>query len=233
MAKQITIFAGHYGSGKTNLAVNYAIALRKAGHEVVICDVDIVNPYFRTKDSEEVLRENGVRLIASPFANSNLDIPSVPPETSAAFDVSGVYSVFDVGGDDSGAVALGQFADRMNEREHEMILVINRHRLLTSRPEEVVTYMREIEAAARMRFTGIANNSNLGPQTTCEGFLQSLPYADAVSRLTGLPVLMHCVRADLAEQLAGKVPLLFPVHIYGKSEWKISEERKSFFHQLT
>ncbi len=221
MAKRITIFAGHYGSGKTNLAVNYAIWLRKTGKEVIICDVDIVNPYFRTKDSEEVLNRHGIRLIASPFANSNLDIPSVPPETSMAFDNSGVYSVFDVGGDDSGAVALGQFADRMKAEEHEMLLVINRHRLLTARPEEVAGYMREMEAASHMRFTGIANNSNLGRETTCEGFLQSIPYAQRVSELTGLPVLMHCLRADLAEKLTEPVPNLLPVEIYGKTEWKI------------
>lgn len=221
MAKRITIFAGHYGSGKTNLAVNYALALREEGREVIICDVDIVNPYFRTKDSEEVLNRHGVRLIASPFANSNVDIPSVPPETSIAFDKSGVFSVFDVGGDDSGAVALGQFADKMKKEEHEMVLVINRHRLLTARPEDVVDYVREMENASHMRFTGIANNSNLGRETTCDSFLQSIPYAQRVSELTGLPVLMHCLRADLAASLKEPVPHLFPVHIYGKEEWKI------------
>lgn len=221
MAKHITIFAGHYGSGKTNLAVNYALALRKDGKDVAICDVDIVNPYFRTKDSEDVLKRHGVRLIASPFANSNVDIPSVPPETSAAFDCAGLYSVFDVGGDDSGAVALGQFADRMKASEHEMVLVINRHRLLTSHPEDVIEFVRDMENASHMRFTGIANNSNLGPETTCEGFLRSIPYAQRVSELTGLPVLMHCLREDLAQQLREPVPNLFPVRIYGKNEWKI------------
>lgn len=221
MAKHITIFAGHYGSGKTNLAVNYALALRKDGKDVAICDVDIVNPYFRTKDSEDVLKRHGVRLIASPFANSNVDIPSVPPETSVAFDCAGLYSVFDVGGDDSGAVALGQFADRMKASEHEMVLVINRHRLLTSHPEDVIEFVRDMENASHMRFTGIANNSNLGPETTCEGFLRSIPYAQRVSELTGLPVLMHCLREDLAQQLREPVPDLFPVRIYGKNEWKI------------
>ncbi len=221
MAKHITIFAGHYGSGKTNLAVNYALALRREGKEVIICDVDIVNPYFRTKDSEEVLNRHGVRLIASPFANSNVDIPSVPPETSMAFDREDVYSVFDVGGDDSGAVALGQFADRMKAGEHEMILVINRHRLLTAQPEDVVGFVQEMEAASHMRFTGIANNSNLGQETTCESFLRSIPYAQKVSELTGLPILMHCLREDLAAKLSEDVPKLFPVHIYGKNEWKI------------
>ena len=188
---------------------------------MIICDVDIVNPYFRTKDSEEVLNRHGVRLIASPFANSNLDIPSVPPETSMAFDREDIYSVFDVGGDDSGAVALGQFADRMKAGEHEMVLVINRHRLLTSHPEDVLGFVRDMEAASHMRFTGIANNSNLGHETTCESFLQSIPYAQRVSELTGLPVLMHCLREDLAAQLVEPVPGLFPVRIYGKSEWKI------------
>lgn len=221
MAKRITIFAGHYGSGKTNLAVNYALAVREEGKAVIVCDVDIVNPYFRTKDSEDILECRGIRLIASPFANSNLDIPSMPPEIAIAFDNPDVYSVFDVGGDDNGALALGQYADKIMAKEHEMVLVINRHRLLTSVPQEVACYMREIEQASHMRFTGIANNSNLGLETTCAEFLKSIPYTQQVSELTGLPVLMHCLRADLVEQLTESVPNLFPVQIYGKKEWQL------------
>ncbi len=221
MKKKVTVFAGHYGSGKTNLSVNYALALRRDGKKVVVCDVDIVNPYFRTKDSEGVLNEHGVRLIASPFANSNLDIPSISPEIYTAFDDNTVYSVFDVGGDDSGAVALGQFAAKMEEKEYDMFLVINKYRLLTARPQDVVEYMKEMEAVSHMKFTAIANNSNLGPETTCERFLSSLPYAQEVSRLTGLPVAMHCLRADLARELGREVPSLFPVNIFYKENWQI------------
>lgn len=221
MKKKVTVFAGHYGSGKTNLSVNYALELRREGKKVVVCDVDIVNPYFRTKDSEGLLNAQGVRLIASPFANSNLDIPSISPEIYTAFDDDAVYSVFDVGGDDSGAVALGQFAAKMEEKEHDMFLVINKYRLLTSTPQDVIEYMKEMEAVSHMKFTAIANNSNLGPETTCEKFLNSLPYAQEVSRLTGLPVAMNCLRADLAQQLEEEVPNLFPVSIYRKEDWKI------------
>lgn len=221
MEKRITVFAGHYGSGKTNLALNYALYLKCRHDHVMVCDVDIVNPYFRTKDSEEMLQEHGIRLISTQFANSNLDIPSVPPETIVAFQDADAYSVFDVGGDDSGAIVLGQYADRISRCGYEMLLVVNKYRLMTATPEFVLDFIREIEAASALRFTGIANNSNLGEQTTIVHFERGVAYANEVSRLSGLPVVMHCLREDLVPELAVRPENLFPVNIYRKEQWKI------------
>ena len=108
--KRVTLFAGHYGSGKTNIAVNYALRLKKEGKPVVIADLDIVNPYFRTKDSEEELRAAGIRLISSEFAGSNVDLPSLPQEMYTVTDNREEYAVLDIGGDDRGAYALGRYA---------------------------------------------------------------------------------------------------------------------------
>ncbi|ODU55674.1 MAG: hypothetical protein ABT01_05640 [Clostridium sp. SCN 57-10] len=221
MEKKITVFAGHYGSGKTNLSLNYAVYLRQKHENVMICDVDIVNPYFRTKDSEEMLKQHGIRLISNQFANSNLDIPSVPPETASAFNDLSAYSVFDVGGDDSGAIVLGQYAARIAQSDYEMLLVVNKYRFMTASPESVLSYIREIEAASSLRFTGIANNSNLGDQTTLEHFWRGIDYANEISRLCGLPIRMHCLRADLAKTLEIIPEHLFPVEIYRKEKWKI------------
>ena len=223
--KRITVFAGHYGSGKTNLSVNYALALRKRHDKVMVCDVDTVNPYFRTKDSEKVFAEHGIRLVGARFANTNLDIPSIMPDTFAAFHSSDMYSVFDVGGDDAGALALGQFAELISETEHDMLLVVNKYRLQTSKPEDLMQYVREIERASKIQFTAIINNPNLGRQTTKDCLLSSLDYIEEASRLSSLPVKWNCLREDLIDdEVRAKVPNLFPIKVFYKENWHIEEE---------
>ena len=108
--KRVTLFAGHYGSGKTNIAVNYAMKIRRDGNAVVIADMDIVNPYFRTKDSETELNEAGIRLISSEYASSNVDLPSLPQDLYNVIDDKSNFAVLDIGGDDRGAYALGRYA---------------------------------------------------------------------------------------------------------------------------
>ena len=212
--KRITLLAGHYGSGKTNIAVNIALQLKKERDRVAIADLDIVNPYFRTKDSEKELTEAGIRLIVSEYANTNLDIPALPQEMYALVDDKGLTGVVDVGGDDQGAVALGRISPAIaEENDYDMLLVINRYRPLTRDAASTVEVMREIEKAASLPFTGIVNDSNLGADTTAEVILSSLPYAEEVSKLTGLPVVMTCAEDKLAGELSGKVNNLFPLHL--------------------
>jgi len=221
--KRITIFAGHYGSGKTNLAVNYALSLREKHEYVTVCDVDTVNPYFRTKDSEWIFKEKGIKLVAPQVANSNLDIPSIPAETFSAFDDKRIYSVFDVGGDDSGAIALGQFADRISAADYEMLLVINRYRLLTSDPESLIQFKEEMEAASRLRFTGIANNPNLGVESDAGMLARSQEYNQKVSELAGMPIKLQCIISARGEP-EGEIENYFPLTIFGKPNWYIQEE---------
>lgn len=192
--KRITLFAGHYGSGKTNAAVNYAFALKAAGLEVTIADLDTVNPYFRTKDSEKELTEAGIHLISPEFANSNVDLPALPAEMyNVVFDKSR-HAVLDIGGDDRGAFALGRYTPSiLEENDYDMLFVINCYRPLTSTPEDTVEIMREIEAASGIPFNGIVNNSNLGPETTPETVKDSFEYASSVARLSGLAIKLTTV----------------------------------------
>ena len=217
--KRITLFAGHYGSGKTNIAVNYALQLRKAlgrDKDILVADLDIVNPYFRTKDSCAVLQENGIKLICSEYANSNLDIPSLPSEMYAITDTPS-YTVIDVGGDDRGALALGRLSAKIKaENNYENLMVINMFRPLTRTPDQTVEVMREIEAAGNIPFTALVNNSNLGPLTSADDILRSLEYAEKISRLTGLEVKMTSVDARLFESLQGKVGNLFSLTLQPK-----------------
>jgi len=119
--KRITVFAGHYGSGKTNLAVNYAVKQKKEGKEVSICDLDIVNPYFRTKDSAKILEKEGIELISLPFANSNVDLPALPSEVYGLVQRLDRNVIIDLGGDERGALAMGRFTPYiLKENNYDM-----------------------------------------------------------------------------------------------------------------
>ena len=215
--KRIILLSGHYGSGKTNIAVNLAFLLRKTCENIAIADIDIVNPYFRSKDSQEELRQAGIRLICSEFANSNVDVPALPQEVYAITYNRDMTAIIDVGGDDRGALALGRWRDAILEEDnYEMLFVINRFRPLTKDAVSTIEIMHEIEAAAGMRFTAIANNSNLGNETTVEDILSSVAYAEEVSRLSGLPIKMTAVREDLLPALKDKIENLFPLKLQQK-----------------
>lgn len=189
--KRVTLFTGHYGSGKSNLAVNYALRLKSAGLRVALADMDIVNPYFRSADSRTELTEAGVRVIALPFANSNVDLPALPSEIYGLVEQRDEYAVLDIGGDERGALALGRFTPYiLAENDFEMLFVANFYRPLTRTAEEALEVMREIENAAGLRCTGIVNNSNLGVETTAKDVEATAKEAKRLSQLSGLPVVM-------------------------------------------
>ena len=212
--RRITLFAGHYGSGKTNIALNFAHKVKPC----VLADLDIVNPYFRTKDSAAALAADGIGLVVSEYANSNVDFPAMPKETYALVADRTTRVVIDVGGDDRGALALGRYVDDIrDEGNYDMLAVINASRPLTETPEDTVEVLREIEAACRLPFTGLVNNTNLGQQTTVATVVDSFAYADAVSRLMGgVPIRFTSCRADLADAVAARAPAglkIFPMTI--------------------
>ena len=210
--KRITLFAGHYGSGKTNLALNFARATKPCA----IADLDIVNPYFRTKDSAAALAAEGIALVVSDYANSNVDFPALPKETYALVADRTTRVIVDVGGDDRGALALGRYVDDIRaEGDYDMLAVVNASRPLTETPADTVEVLREIEAACQLPFTAIVNNTNLGQETTAETVRASRPYAEAVAKLMNLPIRFTSCRADLYDALAPEFPAggLFPLQI--------------------
>ncbi|MBO5907617.1 MAG: hypothetical protein J6Q85_05660 [Clostridia bacterium] len=206
--KRLTLFAGHYGSGKTNIAVNYAVKLKNEGKSVIVADLDIVNPYFRTKDSERELSELGIELISPRFANTNVDLPALPAESYRLVADKSVYGVMDIGGDDRGAYALGRFRDAIKaENNYRMAFVVNMYRPLTSTVEDALEVMREIETAAGIPFNAIVNNSNLGNETTVKTVTDSYEFVERLCDLTGLPLWLHTAESSVAEGLRG-VPVL-------------------------
>jgi len=224
--KRITLFAGHYGSGKTNLAVNYALLLAREGKRAAIADLDIVNPYFRTKDSAAELAEAGVALVSPQFANSNVDLPALPAEAYRLVEDRSLFAVMDIGGDDRGAYALGRYTPYiLEENNYRMAFVANPCRPLTRTPEEALEVMREIEAAGGLPFTAIVNNANLAHETTPETVLAAIPYMERLSALSGLPVWMTGAEESVAAQLAGRVPDLLPMRLQRKY-FDLPEQRR-------
>lgn len=214
---RITLLCGHYGSGKTNIAVNMAFDLKAKYNNVAVADLDIVNPYFRTKDSSAELERAGIRLICSEYANSNVDIPALPQDMYAITDDKTIKAVIDVGGDDRGALALGRISSQIiEENDYQMLMVINRFRPLTRDAASTLEVMREIEWAGKIPFTGIINNSNLGRETSPDDVVSSLDYANEVSERAGIPIVCTSVEKSLYEALKDKIPDLFPMTLQTK-----------------
>lgn len=215
--KRLYIICGHYGSGKTNVALNMAFDLKNQGEKVAIADLDIVNPYFRTKDSADELKQLGIDLICSEYAGSNVDIPALPQDMYSITDKRDSKYILDIGGDDRGALALGRIAPKIKEENnYEMYLVVNRFRPLTRDTASVLEVIGEIEYAAKIRFTGIINNSNLGEETTASDVISSIDYAEDIAKTTGLPVVLTAVDQRLYDTVKDKVPNAFSLKLQEK-----------------
>ncbi|MFA6948190.1 MAG: P-loop NTPase [Eubacteriales bacterium] len=191
---RIIIVTGHFGSGKTNVAVNIAMQLARRGEKTTLIDFDVVNPYFRAADSKSELESMGVRCIIPEFANSNVDVPSLPPDIYSVFDGVG-YAVFDVGGDETGAVALGMFSAQIKTCGYDMLCVCSMYRPLTPTAEDTAGLLADIEGHSRLRVTGLVNNSNVGYATDADTLAASGEYISRVSALTGVPLLFSATFA--------------------------------------
>ena len=215
--KRLTLFAGHYGSGKTNIAVNYALKLAEEGKRVCIADLDIVNPYFRTKDSAKVLEEAGVTLISPQFANSNVDLPALPAEAYRLVTDRSIYGIMDIGGDDRGAYALGRYVPAiLEEGDYRMIFVANACRPLTRTPEDALEVMREIEVACGLQFTDLINNTNLGTETTPDTVLEARSYMEKLSEISGLPIFATTAETHVAKMLDGQIENVLSLQLQEK-----------------
>lgn len=215
--KRITLFAGHYGSGKTCIAVSYAKLVKSEGFNASIVDLDIVNPYFRTKDSEKELKAAGIDIIASEYANTNLDAPALPKEIYSAISNKSLHLVIDVGGDDRGAVALGRYAEDIQaENDYEMLFVANCYRPLTKTAEDALEVMKEIEVASKLKFTGIVNNSNIGKATSGSDVTASIGFIKKLSELAEIPVVMTTATEEVFEEIKSDVKNAFCICLQDK-----------------
>lgn len=214
--EDIIIICGHYGCGKTNLALNMAADFSAKGEQVTLIDLDIVNPYFRSSDYAEFIKEHNIELIAPTFAHSNLDLPALPAEMYSVFTRKG-RRIIDVGGDDAGATALGRFAPQLKNVGYTMLYVVNKYRIQSSTPEEACELLGEIEQASRLKADYIVNNSHLMEFSNAETIADSVGFAAETARLLGLPIAFTSAEKNIAAQLDSED--IYPVEIIVKKPW--------------
>ena len=218
-ADPVVVLTGHYGVGKTNLALNLALAAAQAGESAAVADLDLVNPYVRSSDYPDVLTSAGVRLIAPTFAGTALDTPSVGgqlfAEIERALAEPGRRLVVDAGGDDAGATVLGSYAHALAGKPVRVLHVLNAFRDLAD-PREAMAVLREVEEASRLAATGLVNVSHLMEGTTAQDVEHGRAWAAAVAELAGLPLVATCVPAHLAQQCYSDGTLGEPVVRVGR-----------------
>lgn len=219
--KRIQIVTGHYGSGKTEYAVNLALTLAQTHENVAIADLDIVNPYFRSFEQTQRMEEAGIRVIVTSCGGA-ADIPAINPAVQSIFQEEKWTGVLDIGGDPIGARVLARFAPQLKKDDFDLLFVLNANRPETRDVESALAYMRAIEAECLQKVTGIVNNTHLCAETTPEEIIKGARLAAELSARTGLPIVHHAVQKKFVPAVA---PLLndpvLPMNIYMKKPWEI------------
>ena len=217
---RISIITGHYGTGKTEFAVNLALQLAGLNHQVMVADLDIVNPYFRSRERRDLLQEAGIRLISSSQACSDADVPALPAELLTILENRDITGVLDIGGDPVGARVLARFNDKIVPEDYQLIYVLNANRPEVRTPEAAIAYLRGIEATTSLTCTGIVNNTHLCGETTAEEIRKGARLAETVSQETGIPVLCHVAEERFIPELSDLSEPVFPITIQMKKPWE-------------
>ena len=209
---RLTIIIGAYGSGKSEIAVNMSLAQRKAlpDKKLLIADMDIVNPFYRSSDCAASLGEAGIRLITPMYAGSNVDAPVLPPDMYVIFDDESYQGIFDIGGEDMGAIVLGSIRKRIENADAVIYMAVNTLRPFTSDPEQISIMTNELAAAAGFKIDGYLNNTNLLEETTADIVAEGEAKILEASKITGVPLIANCVM-DSVDMPEGKLknPELF------------------------
>ena len=217
---RLSIVTGHYGTGKTEFAVNLALAMARDGERVMMADLDIVNPYFRSRERRKVLEEAGIRLISSSQACSDADVPALPAELLTILEDRSIRGVLDIGGDPVGARVLARFQPRIVMEDYQLIYVLNANRPEVRETENAIAYLRGIEATTGLTCTAIVNNTHLCGETTEEEIRKGAALAAEVSRETGIPVLCHVAEEKFISSLSDLSETVFPITIQMKKPWE-------------
>lgn len=217
----INIFTGYFGSGKTEIAINFALCLRNAAPKVCLVDLDIVNPYFRSREQRDMLLSAGVDVLASVEEYFNTDLPALSPAISGALQDKYGAAVLDVGGDETGARVLGRYNNLFTGDNYCLFFVINPYRPLTTDQAGIGKVLRAVEQTSRLRVTALISNPNLGCETHPADIINGHRTVLAASHQFNLPVSFLCVPEHLADapELREVSEPIFPVRLYMLPPW--------------
>lgn len=220
--KRIRFIVGHYGSGKTEFSINYAVKLASLDKKVALGDLDVVNTYFRSREKSKFLEGLGIKVIGSGVAAPAIDLPSIHPGIVAPMQDASYEAIMDVGGDPAGASTLGRYKEYLIEGNYDMFFVLNANRPETQTPEKAMEYLRRIEDTARARVTGIVNNTHMLKDTTIKDLLKGQELALELSERANIPIkyisAIDEVARELPDDLEGEI---FPMIIYMREEWML------------
>jgi hypothetical protein len=220
--KRLKIVTGCFGSGKTEFALNYVLSLAENASATAIVDLDIINPYFRSREMAEILNQSNIKVIASSILTTAADIPSLSPEIFTVLQDKSIQTVIDLGGDQEGAKVLRRFHRYLEQEPFEMFYILNFKRHLTNDADRSIKHIKEMEAASGQKVTAIVNNANLCEMTTEDDILQGQELCEAVAEKMELPVAYTMVHKSLAGGLAGKISnKICPISIYMKKPWEV------------
>lgn len=217
---RVSIITGHYGTGKTEFAVNLALQLAQQKPQVMLADLDIVNPYFRSRERKAVLEQAGIRLIASSQACTDADVPALPAELLTILENREVTGVLDIGGDPVGARVLARFRDKIVSEDYQLIYVLNANRPEVRQADAAAEYLRAIESITGLTCTGIVNNTHLCGETTPSEVRKGAALAAQVSEKTAIPVLCHVALDRFTPELSDLSEPVFPITIQMKKPWE-------------
>ncbi|WP_419726048.1 ATP-binding protein [Terrisporobacter petrolearius] len=219
--KRVRLFIGHYGSGKSEVSMNYVTMLRElVDGEVALADLDVVNVYFRTREKKDLMRQLGITPIDSSIETTTLDVPAVSAEVMRPLHDDKVNYVVDVGGDNVGGRVVGRFAEHFKPEDYDMFFVVNANREKTQTAQEVLGFIDAIEASSKLKVTGLVNNTHLLRETTVDDVLKGQEVVREVSKIRNIPIKYVCCLESLIDKLPKDLEGdILPIKLYLREEW--------------
>lgn len=218
--ERLILFTGHFGSGKTEISINYALQSINSGQKTILVDLDIVNPFFRSSEVRDQLESQGVKVISPNFVTTGVDVPSLPAEIYSVFTDKSARVIFDVGGDEIGAKALGRFFPYFQSEPYRMYYVINTKRPLSSTKEDILSMMQEVQRTSRLQITHLINNTNLSYDTEICDIIDGHVLVSEISQSLKLPIAYIAGVKELLDKLPDELDgSLFPIRIFMKPPW--------------
>lgn len=219
--KRVRLFIGHYGSGKSEVSINYVIKLREqVDGEVALADLDVVNVYFRSREKKDLMKELGITPIDSSIETNTLDVPAVSAEVMRPLHNKTSNYVLDVGGDNVGGRVVGRFAEHFNSDEYDMFFVVNANREKTQTAQEVLGYIDAIEVSSKLKVTGLINNTHLLRETTVEDVLKGQEVVREVSKIKNIPIKYVCCIESILDQIPKDLEgEILPIKLYLREDW--------------